>query len=163
MRCCKITLRGAQFNSTGLMQGDKLSNGLLPLSVVCCHLSVPFFTPPVSNFDFYLFAWVLFVGLVWFGLFFCKEGKLCFVHILHEKPPAINCFVRKPRFKNSANNFFPMNHFGSNFYQTLSFPCPAELWLPQSVQTLPVTVGQPFLPSSPPKLHFPLQRNADGN
>lgn len=131
-----------------------------------CLLSVVICLFHFSHLQYPILIFICLLGfclLVWFGLFFCKEGKLCFVHILHEKPPAINCFVRKPRFKNSANNFFPMNHFGSNFYQTLSFPCPAELWLPQSVQTLPVTVGQPFLPSSPPKLHFPLQRNADGN
>lgn len=90
-------------------------------------LSVPLFTPSVSNFNFYLFV----LGFVCFSLgFVCEEGKLWFVHILHKKPPATNCFVRKPGFKNSASNFFSCITLGAisnklcHLPQQQSFDCP---------------------------------------
>lgn len=122
-------------------------------------LSAPFFTSSVSNFNFYLFAWVLF-ALLWGSL--CKGENFLFTFCMrnHLQPIALS---ENLDLKTLQIIFFSCITLGVISNKLCHFSPQQSFGCPSLSKILPVTVGQAFISSSLPKLHFSLQRNAAWN
>lgn len=153
VRCCKIILGGAQLISTELMQGDKLSTDLLQICLFhFSHLQYPIL----------IFIYLLEFCSLWFGVLFVREKNFLFTFCMrnHLQPIALS---ENLDLKTLQIIFFSCITLGVISNKFCHFPPQQSFGCPSLCKTLPVTVGQAFLSSSLPKLHFPLQRNAAWN